>query len=358
VQINVYDGSRTGVVTVDEMVKLRPDLLVQRVDALPHTAVGMPYTVRAIVREANGDVGARASCVLFADAMEVDRAENVWVDAGGAVTCEMSHIFTGGGTAQLSVAVTPVSPADYDMANNTSAALTVRVYESVTELEPWSADASQEIFERRYSSSSPWGSNESISSGSMVGFSFFSRYTDQTINVETLKASVHAETDGRTIHELNDVSFAHRTRIDPWSDAEITCALGYLDDDYGMFSACRVVSWMFDPYVTVAYNWNAGEATYISRGFYRTYVGNEIVDVHYDNVRHDEHGTPFDMGDTASMRLRFSDGTHYWDVNPTITLQPFSYRYEQPYTCYSGGYCSGSLEARSGKIGSDSSANH
>ncbi len=191
----------------------------------------------------------------------------------------------------------------------------------------------------------------------MTGFSFFSNYRDRDINVETLKASVRAETDGRVIHERNDVAFVRSFRIDPWTDGEITCALGALDDAYGMFSACRVTSWMFDPYVTVAFNWNAGDATYISRGFYQTYVGGQITDVHYNNVSRTQHGTPFEMGDTASLHLRFSDGTNYWDVNPSMTLQPFSYRYEQPETCW-GDFCSGSLEARSGKIGSDSSANH
>ena len=58
------------------------------------------------------------------------------------------------------------------------------------------------------------------------------------------------------------------------------------------------------------------------------------------------------------MHLRFSDGTKYFEVSPSITLQPYGHRYEQPEFCYSDGFCFGSLDVSNGKIGTDSSANH
>ena len=59
VQVHVGDGTRAAVVSANEWVKLRPDLVVDHASIRPHTAVGAPYDVTAIVREANGDRRAR-----------------------------------------------------------------------------------------------------------------------------------------------------------------------------------------------------------------------------------------------------------------------------------------------------------
>lgn len=350
VQVNVGDGTRTAVVTATESVKLRPDLVVDHVSIRPHTAVGVPYDVTAIVREANGDVGARASCVLLADGVEVDRASNIWVDAGDTVTCQMSYLFTAAGTSQVSVAVTGASPADYDGSNQSSTPVAVTVYSSVSELQPWIADAYDGSSERRSFFSSPWGSNETIASGWSVGMGMFSIYRDQPVNIATLKASVLAQTDGRTLLDVADVPLVHSTRFDWYSDAEYHCAFGYFDADNSLFHGCRVSSPLFDPYTTVAFRFNAGASTYISRGWYRTYVDGQLADVHYDNVEHDVYGNPYEMGETASFRVQFSDGTSYWEAAPFMTLEPFSRSYEQPLTCW-GDWCSSSSETASGRIG-------
>ena len=359
VQVHVADGTRTGVVSVSESVKLRPDLKIEHASIRPHTAIGVPYTVTALVREANGDTGARASCVLLVDGAEVDRANNIWVDAGGSVTCQLSYLFPAAGTAQVSVALAGASPADFDPANDASAAVPVRVYGSVTELEPWSADAHERTFERRYFSSSPWGQNEQYTSGWSVGMSLFSaRYGEHPVNVETLKVSVRTETDGRVLREESDVPFEHSSRFDWDWDTQYDCAFARLDQDHSMFSACRVTSPFFDSYTTISFHHNAGDATYLSRGWYQAYAGNgQYADVHYDNTSRETYGTRFELGDTASFRLQFSDGTNYWEVSPFITLAPHSYRYEQPLTCW-GDWCSASLDASTGRLGQDSSANH
>ncbi|MGI9166054.1 MAG: hypothetical protein ACR2G5_06670 [Pyrinomonadaceae bacterium] len=46
------------------------------------------------MRELKGDVGATADLILYADGVEVDRANGVWVDAGGTVSCVFTHTFT------------------------------------------------------------------------------------------------------------------------------------------------------------------------------------------------------------------------------------------------------------------------
>ena len=65
-----------------------------------------------------GDLGATADCILSADGTVVDRVSDMWVDAGGVVTCHFTATFTTPGQHALHVAVGNVRPGDYDMTNN------------------------------------------------------------------------------------------------------------------------------------------------------------------------------------------------------------------------------------------------
>ncbi|HEX8905297.1 MAG TPA: hypothetical protein VF771_10670, partial [Longimicrobiaceae bacterium] len=96
---------------------LAPDLRAE-LHAAPRTRTGFPVTITAEVAELNGDVGARADCVLYVDGAEADRANGIWVDAGDAVGCAFSHTFTTPGTKLLRVEVANVSPGDFEPSNN------------------------------------------------------------------------------------------------------------------------------------------------------------------------------------------------------------------------------------------------
>jgi hypothetical protein len=119
VQANVKgaDGNRTDVVTVSERVKRRPDLAVT-LGNLGNALVRAPTEIAASVRELNGDVGAVADCVLLVDAVTVDRAKGIWVDAGDAVSCAFMHTFATVGQHGVTVRVEGVAPGDWDVANN------------------------------------------------------------------------------------------------------------------------------------------------------------------------------------------------------------------------------------------------
>jgi hypothetical protein len=122
VQGHVTEGKRTDVVTVTETVHLRPDLRV-RLDAPQQVRRGSPVSLAATVSEENGDVGARADCVLYVDGVEVDRAGGIWVDAGGAVSCAFTYVFASTGTRRVRVEAANVSPADYDPSDNAAEAV-------------------------------------------------------------------------------------------------------------------------------------------------------------------------------------------------------------------------------------------
>ena len=125
VQGNVVEGRRTDVVTTTATVYLRPDLRV-RLEAPEQVRVGFPVNLVATVSEGNGDVGARADCVLYVDGVEVDRANGIWVDAGGSVSCAFTYVFASAGTKRVRVEAANVSPGDFDLSNNAAEA-TVQV---------------------------------------------------------------------------------------------------------------------------------------------------------------------------------------------------------------------------------------
>lgn len=144
-QVRGTGRSRTNVITVWEEVKRRPDLAASDLQAPARAVPHAPVTISALVRELNGDVGARADCVLFVDAVEVDRARSIWVDAGSAVNCAFSHSFAAEGTLQLTVAVQRVTPGDWNTANN---AVTGRI--EIGGVEDFYFEASARAFEARY----------------------------------------------------------------------------------------------------------------------------------------------------------------------------------------------------------------
>jgi len=115
-------SSKTDIVTVSDVVHMRPDLVVLRVDGPANSLVGWPVVFNAFIMERHGDVGARASCVLYVDGAEADRSDGMWVDAGGTVDCAMAHSFATAGTHALEVRVENVQPGDYDDSNNRATA--------------------------------------------------------------------------------------------------------------------------------------------------------------------------------------------------------------------------------------------
>jgi len=125
---------RTGdpgsdVVTLNDVVHFRPDLVAWGLQGRRSAPVGAAVNLRGFVYEGNGELGARADCVLYVDGTAVDRASNIWVDAAGSVDCAMTHVFTQVGTYSLELRVENVRPSDFDDSNN-------RVTTSIAIVEP------------------------------------------------------------------------------------------------------------------------------------------------------------------------------------------------------------------------------
>jgi hypothetical protein len=106
------------VAAVDDTVEYRPDLAAAQIMVPATVSPGLPFSIAATVRETMGDLGATADCILSADGAVVDKATNIWVDAGGTVTCHFTATLASVGQHALHVAVANVRPGDYDMSNN------------------------------------------------------------------------------------------------------------------------------------------------------------------------------------------------------------------------------------------------
>jgi hypothetical protein len=68
----------------------------------------------------NGDAGATTNCVLAIDGSAVDQAKNVYVDAGGSVSCAFVYTFAATGGHTIEVSAANVAPADWDTGNNSA----------------------------------------------------------------------------------------------------------------------------------------------------------------------------------------------------------------------------------------------
>jgi hypothetical protein len=302
---------RTDVIVVREKAKRLPDLTVSGLDAPAKAAPGAPVDIAAVVREINGDVGARANCVLSVDGVEVDRANGIWVDASSAVSCAFTYRFVAGSHA-VRVSVEGVRPGEWDATNNEVAGsiaveqpsellYTARVED--VGVSHWQRSEINERFEARNGPTS----------------------TDQRVNELTQvqrwqKAKILAFTpwtpEVKIAFPLQQLEFSHSSGslatagsftgvAEQWSDAwtvagsyemEQHCADGYGDGALGrvFFEACVLRrklyasgSYAGDPLAddqwynstTVETMRRAGEVTYMSREFERLRYENLEGDV-------------------------------------------------------------------------------
>ncbi|HEY0144336.1 MAG TPA: hypothetical protein VGF48_25860 [Thermoanaerobaculia bacterium] len=204
----VNDPNHHDIVDLDEVVKRRPDLFVSEIVAPPQAVAGVPTVIRATVRELNGDHGARANCRLFADGLEIDRAEGISIEAGATVQCAFAPLFTAGGVQQLAVVVDGVDPGDWDDSNNTSAVTTIRINDSA--FGGFSASVREEAFANRQAA----GTLLREVSGIAQSFRF-----DAWLRQSMSEASLTATSNGETL-------FAGKTPVVRPNGARCAVTLG------------------------------------------------------------------------------------------------------------------------------------
>lgn len=331
VQANIsgVDAHREDVITVTEMVKYRPDLVVASLHAPDRAVPGVPFEVDAIVREVNGDVGAHANCVLSSDGIEIDRAAGIWIDAKGSVACKFAATLSAMGAHTLSVGVNDVDPADWDDANN-AASSTITIAQPFGHYNAGALDADvhQHIvfdngvrkFESDIQSHNQWTDIYGTSTLAIDPAKMTGTYSESTDNAPVDNISYNAmtlqyRTDGPNYH----------------------CISGYNDwrADYTSMTACTS-NW---PGMGTLTQFHVGRqsvaVTYVAQTWDRRFRDAE-GNVWYSNST-GNYGMGLQnvhFGPTVSMIATLTDGTTTIQAAPTVPLAPYSRRYGFPLDCY------------------------
>jgi hypothetical protein len=342
VQANVrgIDRNRTDVVTVTETGKRGPAFSTS-IDLPDVVVVGVPTVVTGRVREINGDVGGTTACVLYVDGREVDRVENVWVDAGDEVTCAFTYTFDRAGDHDVRIALEngpsdpgllPPPPSSSGVVNATDPNPLPRWTASVMDRTVttdirfdaawWKPDGSH----REYESSK--GESPRSQTVSLAGT--LDRATSFPIS------SVHLALSSNVGGTLQSESWSSLAPGAPDAAGQ-TCVSQSLVAQGGLFTLCSTGTG-FDGSTTFGYTRFAGTVTYHSRGFVRQ----------WDNLTGTETGWSWNdvaetyagggqlrqLGTSVGIALDVTDGVGSYEVNATVPLTSFSRLLsEVPYTC-------------------------
>ena len=337
---NVHDaaGGRVGVVEVHETVVLRPDLVPSQLAAPATATLGVPVEISARVTERNGDIGARATCALRVDGATVSRATNIWVDAGGNVSCSFVHAFATAGDRQLEVVVEDVLPRDYDPANN-SVSGSIRV-SAERQIEPtgWSMFAGEQESWMESRAWSVWGHTSETrgtnwSSSAQIGVAMF----DTVLNMETMQLRYSEVTEGQTIVAFDPVPLvlsplaAYRQcgrMLRPDDSLEILVCQLHRNDDWYDGSPYDIAS--------ISIRRDSSDATYYAHEAAPAIDGAPAYDreVYYANTS----GEQVRYGNSVAFDIHLTDGSQTLHLDRTLTLERTEYPLTESLSCW-GSWC-------------------
>ena len=365
VQANVsgIDPNRTDVVTVATNVALRPDLTVSDITAVNQAYLGASIDISALVREKNGDLGARADCVLKIDGAVADHADGIWVDAGDAVTCQFRQTFTTLGTKQIEVSVTNVTPADYDTTNNSKTA-TIEIVNPHVAVPVWydvmANDFTEDVVShntdhQQFDSYDPAYSNWVYDADNYSRNHQHNIYLQADMNSSvTLTFPVTLESSLTNDGQL--FSFPSFTIDAPnytfsYPGFSGSCGEAYASNRW--YRACNQHNegdgWSFD-YMNVSVGVRGGTVTYdgwnVSTMRYPDLGQVYVYEYNYGPFTQSTddplYPLPENLGNNISIRIAMSDtADHHFDVEGAVQLYPWgpvSYSYDSPCTSYDYSY--------------------
>ncbi|HEU4887461.1 MAG TPA: hypothetical protein VFV49_06220 [Thermoanaerobaculia bacterium] len=320
--------AREDIVTVNDVVKLAPDLMVESVEAPPTAPAGVPVNVSAVVREINGDVGARVICVLFAGNRIADVVEDAWIDANGTVTCAMQYEFPAPGTFTLGVQVNTITPAEYGFSNNFASTQIV-----VTEptapagaFDSWTATAKQENFDYRSLTTYTDGRREEQDNEGWSTTSRFNGTINAGVDVSSIAFALSESTEGQVIESAGP---SLRLAVGSPKPDGSRCASYQL----GRFTIGSICS--KGNLTTVTFQRGASQAMYVSRAWleYVDENGNTQIQPGYHIKMPQTSGTRVQYRSSVEMNFTIYAGQQWWDVEPFIPMSPYETRNTQTNTC-------------------------
>ncbi|HEY8684981.1 MAG TPA: hypothetical protein VIO57_05190 [Chloroflexota bacterium] len=326
-------SSNTNVVIVSDVVHLRPDLIALRIDGPANAFVGLPVNFHAFIMERLGDVGARASCVLYVDGTAADRADGIWVDAGGVVDCAMTHSFSSVGTHALELRVENVRPGDYDDTNNSATASIQIVQPAEFRGLQLSANSIVDNSWTRflYTNTTPEGIEETwdqtVSSQGQSQSGLMMGLIEHKL---TFPVTMHGEmaTNGTTITTL-DVTL-DTSEPAYWYPPEWGASCGTFFGATTDLFVCTFESGVLAGFSTIQYGWAGADVHYHSEA-YVTYwdptCANNLCERYVVDDRTDNSRPVVTFGPDFLTRLSIQGAV---DAVPTagmatVTLEPYSY---------------------------------
>lgn len=343
-------SARTGVVTLAESVRRRPDLAVTRLYLPTEARLRAPTLIEAVVEERNGEVGAEATCAVYVDGVREDWMYWIWVDAGGAVTCAFVVAFREAGTRTVRVVVEDTNPGDWDESNNAMEG-TVEVGDQISF--EWSAYAHSDVEPFRSSFRGEFRVTDT--EGVLL---YEEGYLDE-LSGQTQHASVGGwmparvsfpleaiylgqETDGRVLHSqtLTDLEPSWRWDHGDGGEACISAwgrsaSVGFLYlllcSGYWTMPDGRVDEWTW-----VDYGRNAGEVTYHSEGYSRYFdevTGEEFYySWNYDDGWSEPGLVPY--GTTYTLDVQVTDRGREYPIHAVVPLEEWTREWSDPYSCF------------------------
>lgn len=333
VQSNVTGiDRRTDVVTVRDMVALRPDLAVTDLTAPDAAVVDLPVQIYATVSELNGDVGAHAECVLSVDGAQVDEAAGIWVDAGSHAVCMFSHVFAQTGTHTLEVSAEDVTPGDWDLSNN-SATRPIAITSAGIALHG-SALASDVTGQSAAYDSTGTPDDYTIHRSGDSG-------RQQQVLLSGGAAGIQGSLDGMSVVEKsNGVSTTTLTAGSGWTsdDGTMSCSTAFSTGSTSLNYAQLVFCRRNDGSSGFAqYNRFEVQDVYYSQAFHCYFLSAgsaqtcDVVDDQHATMGSSSGFTTF--GPTLEVRLEATVGGSLYVADPTIVLTASSGGYSVPLSC-------------------------
>ena len=178
-------------------VVLRPDMAVISIDAPESIHVGQEALVNVVFSELNGDLGADWDAVLSEGGALLDKSATLHNDAGTAATVVFSVSFDEPGIYTLDVSALNVSPADYDLSNNTDSfqveVVNARTIDSYFYSNYYWRDQDHES-----NTTDWWGSSRSTNVGQHENL-YAAVWTDQTASEFPFTFDVNISVDGNSV---------------------------------------------------------------------------------------------------------------------------------------------------------------
>ena len=329
--VSGVDGARMDVVAAETTVARRPDLSVTGVTAVPHAVAGGAVRIAAVVRELNGDTGARASCVLSVDGMDVDRADNIWVDAGDSVSCIFSAAFATAGEKHFSVRVENVRPGDDDDAND-SAGGSMQVYATADDFTLASVSVHESQFTSQTNVTAWWGESQDVQQGVDSDSVIYTYIADQNVDLSKLVISSRETTEGELIHESNGVELS----ITPGEGyGQPTCGSAW--QDFQLYIMCDIPLAEHQPRSFWMEVWRMASAvTYHSTGWNRT-IPSDLPPGYYtwNESRGRFYGSQTRLRSTYEWLLTISNGAKLWETSGVLPITTSTNTSGPSHYCFS-----------------------